>query len=138
MSGNKVSVLVVDERPEVRNCLWELLRDQCTEVSVAENSRDAFGYFPELAREIWPDIMILGQGTQHQGAKEIVGEVRNSRRDIFARTSIIVFPAFQAGGNGARPVSAESPQFCRMSTLANLITVVCGLTKKKLAPSDLV
>lgn len=138
MSGNKVSVLVVDERPEVRNCLWEVLRDPATEVSVAENSRDAFGYFPELAQDIWPDIMIVGQSTHHDGAKEIVGEVRNSRKDIFARTSIIVFPAFEGEATKASSEKSNSPQFCRMSTLANLITVVRGLTKKKLAPSEMV
>jgi hypothetical protein len=133
-----VSVLVVDERSEVRNSLWELLRDPVTDVAVAENSRDAFEFFPELARDIWPDILILGQGNSRQGARQIVGEVRNARKDIFERTSIILFPAFQAEALADDGSNGDFPQFCRMSTLANLMAVVRGLAQKKLGQTTVV
>lgn len=130
MAVRKISILIVDKRTEVRESLWELLRDAKVDLTVADSAEVALLAFNGERTERWPGIVVLGHGPMGC-ANSFLLLAKQHQPEIFRKSSVVVFPIL--GAAVSEDAGAEDmPQVCRLDTLANLLAMVRGLVDKRM------
>jgi hypothetical protein len=124
MPASKVSILVVEPCRDSREYLWELFRALGYKVTLAENAAMARLVLADGRAGQWPDIAVV---SQEVGRTSLLRELQNET-GFLDHVSVVIFPTFEAAPAG----EPNGSPVCRLNTLTNLLTVVRGLSGKKI------
>jgi DNA-binding NtrC family response regulator len=132
LPANKISILVVDPCQEARETLSELFGALGYQVTLADSATQASRALPRGQESAWPDIAVVAQNSWEPGRPSLLGSLQ-AQTALLDHISVVLFPTFEARLSASSGVTSPVP-VCRLKTIANLITVVGGLARKKQRP----
>jgi CheY-like chemotaxis protein len=131
MQSKRSSVLIVDGSGEVREGLRDLFRLANIEANIAEDSTSALRFVSGTEGLSRPDLVILGQEFESSDRASFLRSLQADRPRAVPQTPVILFNTFAMPISGGGAGAPKSARVCRLSSVANLLTLVTGLLHKE-------